>query len=689
MKLRKLKLKNFRCFGPEETIIDFNDLTTIIGANSAGKTAIMHALIKLFGDTGNEKEVLRSDFHIPMNKKPDEILKNNLSIEAMFEFPELKEDKESYAVPIYYENFIVSAPGQPPFMRVLLEATWQQSSNPEGIIDSKFYFLKAKEDEEIKEEKMKAMTKHDRSHIKVIYVPAVREPSSQLRNASGTLLWRALKGIVWTEKDKQGIQKQIDLVDETFSLQPGVSLIQKTIFDQWQNYHNEERYNNASIKFSSTDLENILKKVEVEFTPTETDRAYKIDSLGDGLRSLFYLSLVDSLLEIENSALNEMSKQPEIDKRIFNIEPPALTLIAIEEPENHIGPQLLGKVIKNLERIARRENSQTMLTSHNPSIVKRIDPVNLRHVRMCRKTFKTIVNKITLPSDKTAEFKYVKEAVQAYPEIYFSSLVILGEGDSEEIILPKVLESSGKDIDANGIAIVPLGGRHVNHFWRLLNQLEIPHITLLDLDRERYGGGWGRIQYVLKQLIGLGIPKDQLLKLKDGRVMLDKDLERMHEKSLEGNGVTILNKWIKFLEKYNVFFSNPLDIDFLMLEAFKSYYLDTINENEGPFIKGLGKIKNITEVQQIESADYQARVQEDIKKTLKTEGGDGSTYTKSQKGLMIWYSYFFLSRGKPSTHILAISLMDSQAFSEKLPRVFREITKVSNKLLTPLNRDLG
>ena len=41
----------------------------------------------------------------------------------------------------------------------------------------------------------------------------------------------------------------------------------------------------------------------------------------------------------------------------------------------------------------------------------------------------------------------------------------------------------------------PISGRHVNHFWRLLNDLEIPFITLLDLDRERDGGGWGRIKY--------------------------------------------------------------------------------------------------------------------------------------------------------------------------------------------------
>ena len=52
----------------------------------------------------------------------------------------------------------------------------------------------------------------------------------------------------------------------------------------------------------------------------------------------------------------------------------------------------------------------------------------------------TIVRSITLPDkEKLAnQYKFIKEAVKAYPELYFAKLVVLGEGDSEEIILPKI-----------------------------------------------------------------------------------------------------------------------------------------------------------------------------------------------------------------------------------------------------------
>ncbi|MFQ3380751.1 ATP-dependent endonuclease, partial [Escherichia coli] len=85
-------------------------------------------------------------------------------------------------------------------------------------------------------------------------------------------------------------------------------------------------------------------------------------------------------------------------------------------------------------------------------------------------------------------------------EIYFASLVILVEGDSEQVILPKIFESYNFDADSKNIAIAPLGGRHVNHFWRLLESLKVPYITLLDLDLGRNGGGFERIKYAIKQL---------------------------------------------------------------------------------------------------------------------------------------------------------------------------------------------
>ena len=86
---------------------------------------------------------------------------------------------------------------------------------------------------------------------------------------------------------------------------------------------------------------------------------------------------------------------------------------------------------------------------------------------------------------------------------------MLGEGASEEVVLPRLAEAMGLDIDRSFVAVVPLGGRHVNHLWRLLTDLDIPYATLLDLDWGRAGGGWGRIKTACTQLLANNLtPQD-------------------------------------------------------------------------------------------------------------------------------------------------------------------------------------
>lgn len=665
MKLTQLVLNNYRSFGPADTTIQISDLTAFIGHNSSGKTAVLSSLQKMFGNS----RIIRSDFHIPLDKSADEILKSTFYIEAYFEF--FDEDNEGleeddYGIAQYFENFKVEQPGGNPHIVIRLDANYEKGSSPEGIIDYKFHYVVNRG-----ENGLKPISAHDRDKIQVIYIPAVRNPSEQLRNAAGTILWRILKQINWRESDKEKINNKINELDHEVAMQSGISIVKEVISAQWKHYHNDTRYNEANIKFGSSDLDNILKKLEVEFTPTHTEKAFKVDDLGDGLKSLFYLALINSLLELEITAISEIKDRISEEERILNIDPPALTLILVEEPENHVSPHLLGRVIKNLNHMRSRNNSQVILTSHNPSIIKRIEPLEIRHLRVENGT--TIAKEIELPAKQDESYKYVKEAIKAYPELYFSSLVILGEGDSEEILIPKFLSFHTDELDIFGISVVPLGGRHVNHFWKLLNQLNIPYITLLDLDREREGGGMGRVKYAIKQLIENGIDRSELLTLKDGSVMSDDSFEKMH---LWSNDV--ISSWTEMLERYNVYFSNPLDIDFLMIESFLDAYLETLAKNEGPLIQidEKQKQKRVQELNEYEkqTSAYQERIESDVKRALKKNGGDGQTYTKEQKELMIWYSYFFLTRGKPVTHLQALNNLTEETLKDNTPEVFLKIT---------------
>lgn len=54
MKLRKLKVRNFRCY-KNEILLDFDDLTTLVGRNDSGKSSLMDALDTFFNDRSLDK----------------------------------------------------------------------------------------------------------------------------------------------------------------------------------------------------------------------------------------------------------------------------------------------------------------------------------------------------------------------------------------------------------------------------------------------------------------------------------------------------------------------------------------------------------------------------------------------------------------------------------------------------------
>lgn len=681
MRLTKIKIQNYRCFG-EEQIIEFDELTAFIGNNCSGKTTAMSALNCIFSNNINDRVLKRSDFHLPHDKSWNSLNHQELYIEAVFVFDELAEkDADHLAIPVFFKSFVVDEPDGTPYLRIRLEASWEKSNNIEGAIESKVYYITCSESETITESAKSPANRKDLDQIRVIYVPAVRDPSKQLKNTSGTMINQIMSKVNWSDESQKKINDSIEALNQSFLAEKGISVISESINSQWKMYDSDSRYTNAQLRFNSTDIDSSIKHSEVVFSPSPMTKECSIDELSDGLRSLFYISLVDSILNVEIQIKQEILSNPE--QLSFSFTPPVLTIIAIEEPENHIAPHLIGKLVHNLKNIASKSNAQTILSSHSTSIIKRVEPENLRYFRMDSSHDSTI-RSLTLPDKEklSDQYKYIKEAVKAYPELYFAKLVILGEGDSEEIILPKVWNAKNGDTDLSGISIVPLGGRHVNHFWRLLNDLKIPHITLLDLDRERDGGGWGRIAYAVEQLIKYNPEKKTALQSDKGTISMD-EMKKRDVSSLINMG-----SWISWLEENDVFFSSPLDIDFLMLEKYKDIYISTLESTEGPQLmvsesgkKHKKKIIDLESQNKTSSPEYIERIEKDVHSALKECGGDGVTYTDEQKRLMIWYTYFFLNRGKPSTHIEALSKIDNEQLKTTMPDVLSRLIASAEKKL--------
>ena len=587
MKLTRLRLSNFRSFGAEPSEIDFADLAFLIGPNGAGKTAVLVALTRMFGIDQSQRRIRKADFHIPSHETADSApAQRALWMEADFEFPELSaEDAEEgslLAVPGHFAHMQLATEDGPAMVRFRLAATIDEYDE----IEESLRFVLATDDAgtPVSEERVSSQ---DRSAVRVHYLPARRDPADHISYSTSTLLGRALRSLKWgPERDKSAELAQE--LNDALRSNPGIEGVSAALADLWGTLHKGAVFANPALAFAGHDIERVLRHLSVIFTPGHGEETVDYARLSDGQQSLLYISLILALHRIESKVLDgELTTEFDIDK----LRPAAFSLIAVEEPENSLSPHYLGRVLSALSSFSRRPDTQAVVATHSPSVLRRIPPESIRYFRL-NESRCTVVKSITLPENSVAE-KFVREGVQSFPELYFARLVVLGEGDSEQIVLPRILEARGLLSDDASITIAPLGGRHVNHLWRLLSALGIPHLTLLDLDVARYQGGWGRVRYAAEQLQKYSPGDEEIVPTEDLDAVPGWDAD-------EGIVVDDLG-WIPRLESLGIYFSAPLDLDFSMLTHFPKAYRVKDDEcaapDEGTLQAVLGKKHDVVENQ--------------------------------------------------------------------------------------------
>jgi hypothetical protein len=394
-------------------------------------------------------------------------------------------------------------------------------------------------------------------------------------------------------------------------------------------------------------FDEFIRRIGVSFWPDESGKARVLEELSDGQRSIFHLAMTAATLDVEADVVTGAGQGFQAEE----IDIPALTLIAVEEPENSLAPFYLSRIVNQIADITSGLRAQAFIASHSASILARVEPDQVRHLRLKPEQRTAVVNTIRMPTNDEAAAKFLKQAVRAYPELYFARFVVVGEGASEEVILPKLAQAMGLQIDRSFVAIVPLGGRHTNHLWRLLSDLSIPFATLLDLDWGRYGGGWGRIKNTCEQLLEIGVQPNQIFEQQNmSASQVTEALKSMALRDARQLGEVDGTKWIALLRTFNVFFSAPLDIDYSMLRAFPGDY------------------------QELE-AGMDAPAEKDARDAVLGEKGQFDLYVANDP-LLRWYRYLFLGRGKPSTHVRVLSTVPLDDLKGKMPEELRALLAV-------------
>ncbi|WNK38668.1 MULTISPECIES: ATP-dependent nuclease [Erwiniaceae] len=665
MQLKKIFISGFKSISTDkpQTIYFDNTLTALVGSNGTGKSTIMEALCKLFSVDHSLRIITVNDFH---NAGADYDQEKNLIIEAWFNFPEVNEGE--LGIPPLIEHLTFSDESDELVFRIRFEANLSYEINPLGDIDENLWIIDSC-DEEPDEVDMTRCSSAIRNSIQLSYVPANRDPMIQLKYSSKAVLGRLLKAIEWTGEHRGLLENHANSLNELTDTNPAFAEIAKSINKSWNSIYKGQYLSKAQLKFPISNIDEILKLLQLHFNPDELGNIVSVDRLSDGQKSLVYFSLIKAMFEIDRNTRELLIEGKECNFNYERMRLPVFSLICLEEPENHLSPHYLGRIISLIREYSNYDFCQAIISSHSPSILSRIEPEQIRHFRIDNENRCTIVCELSLPDDTDENSKFVKEAVKAYPEIYFSKIVIFVEGDSEEIVLPKLLQIYSKEMDSNSISVVPLGGRHVNHFWRLLKYLKIPYVTLLDFDIDRKGGGFGRMKYAVEQVLNVG-KATGFIKPSILRIIPEwddeKDPNKYKIRFIRGRPEPISKNIVEALEECNVFFSSPLDLDYSMICAFPDIFCvaDKVYEEQGPNKIAKGKDKNL------------------IDAVLKSSN-TGIRYNFGDEYLdkFLWYRYRFLSnKSKPASHLRMFSIIEEKYTNKKI------ITKLPPELIRLLDR---
>lgn len=196
------------------------------------------------------------------------------------------------------------------------------------------------------------------------------------------------------------------------------------------------------------------------------------------------------LVSIVANLLDYIEKKPEkdLDNKI--------SIIAIEEPETFMHPQLQKCFIQNINDVLnkilntsdKKIKCQLVISTHSPHIVSNkielsnsINNINYFGV-VNNKTKITLLEDSLFKTDNNIPFKNIKKHMSFdLAEALFADAVILVEGFAEDKMIPYFLTDYSK-LKNRYITIVNIRGAHGLIFEKLLKALKIPSVIVTDVD---------------------------------------------------------------------------------------------------------------------------------------------------------------------------------------------------------------
>ncbi|MCW5691013.1 MAG: AAA family ATPase [Pseudolabrys sp.] len=282
-------ISGFRSFGPTAQRVELaNDLTTVVGPNASGKTALLQALAKMYGVTRAQRTLHRSDFHLPKDVAPEDRTTRDLFIDVVVSLPELKDGSataESVAPTFRHQQ--LEGPKKMPMCRMRLEARWQDDNTAEGEVTQELFWVDHL-NEKVEQNDKHAVSPADRGLIQFYYTPASRDAAAQIRATTGALAARLIKAIEWSKGTRKAVDDATKRLSDAFGGEAAIGAISKALSVRWKELNSEDTDADPNLSLVSKRFEEVVAHIQVMFQHGTTKIERGLDVLSDGQQSLFY-----------------------------------------------------------------------------------------------------------------------------------------------------------------------------------------------------------------------------------------------------------------------------------------------------------------------------------------------------------------------------------------------------------------
>ncbi|QGM80874.1 ATP-binding protein [Otariodibacter oris] len=440
MKISYIKIKNFRGY-EKEIVVNFDNLTAIVGKNDVGKSTILEALdiffnngkgiIKIDKNDVNKKAVESGDFEtiitVCFDDLPEKIIIDS-SVETTLKDEYLLNSQEKLEIIKKYKNggshkvyLKAKHPNNPKCSDLLLKKNTELKklmqdediSNADFNINSsmrKGLWQKYLNDLQLEDIEID-VTKEDARKIwdkLAIYLPVYSLFQSDRKNSDNDNevqdpLKEAVKQIVNDESLQTSLAEIADIVRNK------IEEVSSRTLQKIREMDPEIANTLNPIIPSSEDLkwQDVFKNVSIS-----GDENIPINKRGSGVRRLILLNFF----------------RAEAERRAENNEN-ANVIYAIEEPETSQHTSNQHKLIKALKELSNQDKTQILLTTHSSNIVKQLDFENLRLLKNTNED-KKIINvspkQLNYPSLNEVNYLAFEEITEEYHNELYGHIELQG-----------------------------------------------------------------------------------------------------------------------------------------------------------------------------------------------------------------------------------------------------------------------